>query len=169
MFGFKKEIKIDTSEDKIQKLLTRNIEEIFVKETLEKKLKSGKQLRIKLGFDPTGPTTHIGRAITLRKMREFQDLGHKLVFLVGNFTAQIGDPSDKLEKRPTLSPDEIEKNLKDYIDIAGKIIDISKIEVVYNADWLSKLTFTEVAKLADSFTVAQMTNRRNFKDRLEKG
>lgn len=169
MFGLNREVKISTDEEKIQHLLTRNVDEVFVKESLYKKLKSGKQLRVKLGFDPTGSSVHIGRAITLRKLKEFQDLGHKVVFLVGNFTAQIGDPSDKLSKRPMLNKEEVERNLKNYIKIVGKIIDISKIEVVYNADWLSKLTFEEIANLADSFTVAQMTNRRNFKTRLDSG
>lgn len=167
MFNFNK--KVNTDEAKIDRLLTKNVEEIFVKESLKKKLLSGKRLTIKLGFDPTGAKIHIGRAIILRKLREFQDLGHNIVFIVGNFTAQIGDPSDKLEKRPMLSARDIAKNLADYKNQIGKILDLKKVAFKYNADWLGKLGFQEIAELAESFSVSQMTSRRNFKDRLEKG
>jgi len=102
-------MKIDTDPKKIQSLLERGVEDIFIKEELEKKLKSGQQLIVKLGFDPTGPKIHIGRAVVLRKLKAFQDLGHQVVFIVGDFTAQVGDPSDKLEKRPMLSKADIEK------------------------------------------------------------
>ncbi len=155
--------------EKISELLNRGVEEIIVKKTLEEKLLSGKKLRIKFGIDPTGPKIHIGRAIPLKKLRQFQDLGHHIVLIVGDFTAQIGDASDKLEKRPTLSVEDIEKNLKDYEKHLGKIIDISKAEIVYNSVWLSKLTLKEVTELADSFSVLQMSSRRNFKTRLENG
>ncbi|NCS98706.1 tyrosine--tRNA ligase [Candidatus Parcubacteria bacterium] len=161
--------KIDTDPEKINKILTRNIEDIFVLESFKKKLESGKQLRIKLGFDPTGSNIHIGRATVLRKLREFQDLGHKIVFIVGDFTARVGDPSDKLEKRPMLDSKKIKENLRDYKRQVGKIIDLSKTEFVYNSKWLSKLDFNEIAELAESFTVSQMISRRNFKDRLDKG
>jgi len=171
MFGFgnKKNVPVSTDAEKISHLLTHNVEEIFVKEELEKKLKSGKCLRVKLGFDPTSTKIHIGRAITLWKLKEFQDLGHQIIFLVGNFTAQIGDASDKLEKRPMLTKESVSENLKDYLNQAGKILDISKVEVVYNADWLEKLNFKEIVGLAESFSVNQMLSRRNFKDRYDKG
>lgn len=171
MFGFgeKKNVSVSTDPEKISHLLTHNVEEIFVKEELEKKLKSGKCLRVKLGFDPTSTKIHIGRAITLWKLKEFQDLGHQIIFLVGNFTAQIGDASDKLEKRPMLTKESVNENLKDYLNQAGKILDISKVEVVYNADWLEKLNFKEIVGLAESFSVNQMLSRRNFKDRYDKG
>ena len=139
------------------------------KESLEKKLKSGKVLRIKLGIDPTGPNIHIGRAITLRKLRKFQDLGHKAVLIIGDFTAQIGDASDKLSKRPMLSKKEIKNNLKNYKKQIGKIIDLRKAEFKFNSKWLSKLKFNEVAELAEVFSVQQMSSRRNFKERLDKG
>lgn len=168
MFGFGKG-SVDTDPEKIEKLLTRNVEEIFVKESLRKKLLSGQKLNIKLGFDPTGDKIHIGRAIVLRKLREFQDLGHQVIFLVGDFTARIGDPSDKLSKRPMLSQSQILENLKDYKNQVGKIIDLSKAKFVFNSEWLSKLKFDEIADLAESFTVSQMISRRNFSDRLEKG
>jgi tyrosyl-tRNA synthetase len=168
MFGLKKDSKISTDKEKIRQLLSRGVEDVFVKEDLEKDLLSGKQLRVKLGFDPTGPNIHIGRAIVLRKLREFQDLGHKIIFLVGNFTAKIGDPSDKLDKRPMIDDKKIEENLRDYKKQVGKIIDLNKAEFVYNADWLSKLGFKEIAELAESFSVSQMINRRNFKERLDR-
>jgi len=161
--------KIDTNPDKINNILSRNIEDVFIVDSLRKKLESGKQLRIKLGFDPTGSNIHIGRAVVLRKIREFQKLGHKVVFIVGDFTAKIGDPSDKLEKRPMLDNKKIKENLKDYKRQVGKIIDLSKSEFVYNSKWLSKLDFNEIAELAESFTVGQMTSRRNFKERLDNG
>jgi tyrosyl-tRNA synthetase len=157
------------TDERIKDVLTRAVEDVFVKESLETKLKSGKPLRVKLGFDPTGANIHIGRAIVLRKLKAFQDLGHHIIFLIGNFTALIGDPSDKLEKRPMLTAEKVEENLKEYKAQVGKILDIDKCEFVYNGDWLSKLTFAEIINLAESFSVQQMMNRRNFKDRLEKG
>lgn len=161
--------KIITDEKKIEELLTRGVEDIIVKDDLKNALLSGKQLRVKLGIDPTGGKIHIGRAIPLRKLREFQKLGHQVVLIVGDFTAQVGDASDKTEKRPMLTRAQIDENLKDYKSQISKILDISKTEFVYNNDWLSKLTFGEVTKLADSFTVQQMLSRRNFKDRFDNG
>jgi tyrosyl-tRNA synthetase len=161
--------KVIIDETKIDELLSRGVEDIIVKEELKKQLLSGKVLRIKLGVDPTGPKIHLGRAIPLRKLREFQKLGHQVVFIVGDFTAQVGDASDKSEKRPMLTRAVIDENLKDYKSQISKILDLSKTEFVYNNDWLSKLTFDEVARLAECFSVQQMLARRNFKDRFEKG
>ncbi|MFA7216540.1 MAG: tyrosine--tRNA ligase [Candidatus Paceibacterota bacterium] len=168
MFGFSGKT-INTDLKKIEEILSRNIEEVFVLDSLKKRLLSGEKLRIKLGFDPTGSNIHIGRASILRKLKSFQDLGHQIIFIVGDFTAKIGDPSDKLEKRPTLSKEQILENLKNYKDQVGKIIDISKVEFLFNSEWLSKLGFEEVTQLAESFSVQQMLNRRNFKDRFDKG
>lgn len=161
--------KVITDKQKIDELLVRGVEEIFVKEELQKALLSGKQLRIKLGIDPTGPKIHLGRAIPLRKLREFQKLGHQVILIVGDFTAQVGDASDKSDKRPMLTRALIDENLRDYKSQISKILDISKTEFVYNSDWLSKLSFEEVTKLAECFSVQQMLARRNFKDRYEKG
>lgn len=161
--------KIITDEKKIEEILSRGIEEIFVKEDLKKELLSGRQLRIKLGIDPTGPKIHLGRAIPLRKLREFQKLGHQAVLVIGDFTAQIGDASDKTEKRPMLTRKDIDENIKDYKNQIGKIIDIKKTEFVYNNDWLSKLSFADVVKMTDCFSVQQMLARRNFKERYENG
>ena len=166
---FSKTTAVLTDEEKVRDILTRGVEDVFIKESLEKKLLSGKRLRIKLGFDPTGPYVHIGRAIILRKLRAFQELGHTVVFIVGDFTAKIGDPSDKLEKRPMLTDEQIAKNLKTYKQQIGSIIDLSKAEFRYNSEWLSKLHFNEIAELAESFSVQQMSNRRNFKERIDRG
>jgi len=167
MFNWGNKVIVD--QKKIDHLLTKNVEDVFVLESLKKRLNSGKQLTIKLGFDPTGSKIHLGRAVTLHKLKEFQDLGHKIVFVIGNFTAQIGDPSDKLEKRPMLDKKEVQKNLRDYKNQIGTILDLKKVEFRKNGDWLSKLTFSEITQLAESFTVSQMTSRRNFKERLDKG
>ena len=161
--------KVIIDEDKIDELLSRGVEDIIVKEELKKALMSGRQLRVKLGVDPTGPKIHLGRAIPLRKLREFQKLGHQVIFIVGDFTAQVGDASDKSEKRPMLTRAAIDENLKDYKSQISKILDLSKTEFVYNSDWLSKLSFEEVTKLAECFTVQQMLARRNFKDRFDAG
>lgn len=161
--------KVITDEKKIDDLLARGVEDIIVKEELKALLMSGKQLRVKFGIDPTGARIHIGRAIPIRKLREFQQLGHQVVLIVGDFTAQVGDASDKTEKRPMLTRAAIDENLKDYKSQISKILDISKTEFVYNNDWLSKLSFAEVTTLAECFSVQQMLARRNFKDRYDNG
>lgn len=168
MSFFNKKTKVQTDEKKTHELLTRGVEDVFVKESLIKKLKSGKQLRVKLGIDPTGSTIHIGRAVILWKLRAFQELGHQIVLIIGDFTAQIGDPSDKLEKRPMLSENTVRENLKNYKKIIDKIINVDITQFEYNSKWLSKLSFKEGCILADSFSVLQMSARRNFKERLDK-
>jgi tyrosyl-tRNA synthetase len=169
MFWSEKSQKIDTDEKKIDELLTRDAEEVFIKEHLKQALMSGKQLRIKLGIDPTGPAIHLGRAITLRKLKAFQDLGHKAVLIIGDFTAKIADPSDKLEKRPMLTDEDIKENLKDYLRQIEKIVDLSKTEVRYNSEWLSGMNAVQLGELLENFTVQQMTKRRNFAERIEGG
>jgi tyrosyl-tRNA synthetase len=157
--------------DEIEEVLVRGVEEIVVRERLEKLLLEGKPLRIKYGIDPTGPKIHIGRACTLWKLRAFQDLGHKVVLIIGTATAQIGDPSDKLSKRPMLEKTQVEENLKGYLAQIGKIVnmrDPELFETRQNGEWLANLTFGETAQLAESFSVQQMLARRNFKERWEK-
>jgi len=161
-------MKVTTDEKKIDEVLSRGVEDVFVKEHLKKQLLSGKVLRIKFGIDPTGPKIHLGRAVPLQKLKQLQDLGHKVVLIVGDFTATIGDPSDKLEKRPMLTEKQIKINMKDYAKQLGMIIDLKKTEFKYNSKWLRKLGFREISELAESFSVQQMSNRRNFKDRIEK-
>lgn len=125
-------------------------------------------MRVKFGIDPTGKKIHIGRAVALWKLREFQELGHKIVLIIGDFTAQVGDPSDKLEKRPFLSKEQVEKNMRNYLHQIGKILDIKKCEVRYNSEWLAKLNFRQTAELAESFSVNQMLRRRAFRERWQK-
>jgi tyrosyl-tRNA synthetase len=153
----------------VEELLARGVTEVIDRGHLKKELLSGKKLRIKLGIDPTGPKIHLGRAVVLRKLRAFQELGYHVVLIVGDFTALIGDPSDKLAKRPRLTPAQVRQNMRDYKKQLGKIIDLSKAEIKYNSAWLKKLTFAEVTELAESFSVQQMLARRNFKERYEKG
>lgn len=159
--------KVITDPIKIDRLLTRGVTEVIEREHLRQQLLSGKQLRVKLGFDPTGSKIHIGRAIVLRKLREFQNLGHKVIFIVGDFTAQVGDPSDKLEKRPTLATAQIKENLRTYKQQIGKIIDLRQADFKFNSSWIKKLTYAAGLELAKSFTTQQMLARRNFHERIK--
>jgi len=154
---------------KIKEILERGVEDVIVKEHLEEALKSGKKLRVKHGIDPTGPKIHLGRASTLRKLKAFQDLGHQIVLIIGDFTATIGDPSDKLSKRPALMKEQVKENMRDYAKQIGKILDMDKVELRYNSEWLEKLTLKDINELAECFSFQQMAARRNFKDRLDKG
>lgn len=151
----------------ISTLLDRGTVEVVVRKDLEKKLKSGKKLRVKLGIDPSGADLHIGHMVVIKKLQEFLEAGHHIMFLFGNFTGQIGDPTDKLNSRPEKSQEELEKNAKHYLEQVSKILDIDKVEVMWNADWLGKLTFADVIKLARVFTVPQMMERDMYKERLK--
>jgi len=130
---------------------------------------SGERLRIKLGIDPTSPDLHIGRAVPLLKLKDFQELGHQIVLIVGDFTAVIGDTSDKEAERPMLSQETIEKNKKTYFDQAGKILDLSKVEMRYNSEWLKPLNYRQIGEHADLFSVADFIARENIAKRLEAG
>ncbi len=158
---------IDTNPQKIKEVLSRGVEEIFEEKSLLEKLQSGKKLRIKHGIDPTGPRIHLGRAIQFWKLQAFQELGHQIVLIIGDFTAQIGDASDKQAMRKPLSPNEIKENMKDYKQQIGKILDMKKVELRYNSEWLKKLTIKDLLSLAMNFTAQQMIQRRNFKERWE--
>src|SRR6478735_4314379 len=160
---------VNTDDEAIHNVLTRAVVEIIVREELEKKLKSGRKLRVKLGIDPTGPQLHLGRSVTLHKMRQYQDLGHQVVLIIGDFTALVGDASDKDSSRPMLSREQIETNMATYKEQMGKILDLDKVEFRYNSEWLAPLNFNDVIKLASKFTVAQMIQRENFSDRWEAG
>lgn len=160
--------KVITDAERIRGLLTKNVEQAIEHDHLEAALRSGKRLRVKLGIDPTGTKIHIGRAVVLWKLREFQDLGHQVVLIIGDYTALIGDPSDKLDKRPTLTSKDIEKNLKTYLDQIGLILEMKKVEVRYNSEWLGKLKFEDILRLTDLFTASQMIERRNFKERFKR-
>ena len=157
------------NKEKIEELLTRGVVDLIVKKDLEEKLKSGKKLRIKYGVDPTGPKIHLGRASTMRKLKKFQELGHQIVLIVGDFTAQIGDASDKTNERPMLTYDDVKKNMENYLPQIGRIFDIEKAEVHYNSEWLGKLNYFDICKQADNFSVAQILDRENFSKRYKEG
>lgn len=158
---------IDTNLKKIKEILNRGVEQIIERKSLLKKLKSGKKLRIKLGIDPTGPKIHIGRAIQFWKLRAFQELGHQIVLIIGDFTAQIGDASDKQTMRKPLTEKEVKRNMKNYTKQIGKILDMKRVELHYNSKWLKELKIRDLLNLAMSFTAQQMIQRRNFKERWE--
>lgn len=128
----------------------------------------GRPLRVYCGYDPTKPDLHLGHTITMRKLAQFQELGHEVTFLIGNYTSLIGDPSDKDKLRPILSPEEVAFNSRTYADQVFRVLDRNKTTVRYNADWLSKLTFEELIRLCSNFTVQQFITRENFKLRWEK-
>ncbi|MFQ5722840.1 MAG: tyrosine--tRNA ligase [Candidatus Aminicenantales bacterium] len=154
--------------DKIDEVLTRRVDKIYPsKEALEKILRSGKKIKLYLGIDPTGGDLHLGHAVPLMKLQEFVKLGHHVIFLVGNFTALCGDPSGHEGARKRLTPAQITKNMATYKKQASKILDFSKTEMKYNADWLAKLSFAEIIKLASHFTVQQMIERSLFQRRLK--
>lgn len=162
-------MKANTDRQKIEKILARGVDEVIEIEHLKERLLEGKQLRVKLGIDPTSPNIHLGRAIILWKLREFQDLGHKAVFIVGDFTGQIGDTSDKESERPMLSKKEVKENLKTYLEQAYKILDRDNVETYYNSEWLSKIGFLEICRIADNFGLHEITARELIKKRLDGG
>lgn len=151
----------------ILKDITRGTTEIIGVESLEKKLKEGRPLRIKAGFDPTAPDIHLGHAVLLRKLRQFQDLGHDVYFLIGDFTAQIGDPTGKDQLRSRMSPRDIAENAKTYKKQVFKILDSKKTKVVFNSKWLNALSVEDFIGLTAFSTVAQMLARADFKKRFE--
>lgn len=169
MFWHKKAPSIKTDVKLIEELLSRGVAEIIDKEKLEASLHSGKALRVKLGIDPTSPNIHLGRAVVLWKLRAFQELGHQIIFIIGDFTGVIGDSSDKESERPMLSPEVISENMKDYFSQAGKILDMSKVEKHHNSKWLSKLNFKEINDLADKFSLSDFIARENIERRLSAG
>ncbi|MDI6820887.1 MAG: tyrosine--tRNA ligase [Patescibacteria group bacterium] len=154
---------------KIRELLNRGVEEIIDKSNLEAKLKRGKQLRIKLGIDPTSPNIHLGRSIPLLKLRDFQEMGHKVILIIGDFTGLIGDTSDKDSERPMLSKKTVKENLKTYIKQAAKIIDIDTAEIYHNSKWLNELSYMEIGRQADIFSLNEFISRENIRRRLDKG
>ena len=160
---------INTDPKKIEELLTRGVDEIIGGEDLRKKLESGKELRVKLGIDPTSPNIHLGRSVPLLKLRDFQELGHKVVFIIGDFTGVIGDTSDKESERPMLDEGVVKENMREYREQAGKIIDLEKCEIHYNSEWLAKLTYAEIGKQANAFSVAEFIARDNIRRRLDEG
>ena len=157
MNDFKKQLEI----------IKQGIDEIIGEDNLIEKLKSGKKLTIKVGFDPTAPDLHVGHTVILRKMRQFQDLGHKVIFLIGDFTGKIGDPSGKNKTRPPLTNDEIKANAKTYEDQVLKVLDPSKTIIDFNSRWGDKMSATDMIKLAAQSTVARMIERDDFSKRYK--
>src|SRR3954465_14103929 len=151
--------------------LTRNAVDVLPAGELEKKLATGRQLRVKLGIDVTSPDIHIGRGIPLQRMRAFQDEGHKAVLIIGDYTTRIGDPSGRSSERPILSDEEIDSNAQRYLDQAKVILrhDPDLLEVRYNGEWLSKLSYADVVRLGRIITVARMLERDDFTKRFKAG
>lgn len=147
--------------------LKRGTDEVLIESELKEKISSGKKLVVKAGFDPTAPDLHLGHTVLINKLKQFQDLGHDVVFLIGDFTGRIGDPTGKNTTRPPLSEQEVLDNAKTYKEQIFKILDPNKTRVVFNSEWLGKMTGQDLIKLAASYTVARMLERDDFKKRFE--
>jgi len=146
-------------------ILTRGVVDLHVKEELLARLKTGKPLKVKAGFDPTRPDLHLGHTVLMQKMRQFQELGHEVIFVVGDFTAQIGDPTGRSATRPVLTRAEIEEGARTYAEQAFKILDRETTRLVYNGTWLDQMSFADVVRLAGKYTLARMMERDDFKTR----
>lgn len=160
-----------TDTNQIETLLSRGVEHIYPKEDfLRSKLQSGEQITLYTGYDPTGPSLHIGHGITMLKLKQFQDLGHKVIMLIGDFTGMIGDPTDKNSARTQLTKDQVKENCKSYQQQAAHILDFdgdNPVEVRYNSEWLSNMTFADVVDLTSHFTVQRMFERDMFQQRIK--
>lgn len=155
--------------EKQLEILKKNAVDLVSESELLEKLKEKRPLRVKLGVDPSRPDLHLGHAVVLRKLKEFQDLGHHVILIIGDFTALIGDPSGRNSTRPMLSEEEVKKNAETYADQAFKILDREKTEIRFNSEWLGKMTFADVVNLAGKYTVARMLERDDFAKRLKEG
>lgn len=149
----------------IEKLLTRGVAEVVVREELEEKLRGDRQLRIKLGVDPTRPDIHLGHYVVFRKLREFQRLGHKVVIIIGDWTARIGDPSGRSVQRQMMTEEDVRFNAQTYLDQLSKVVDVEAAEVVWQSEWFGKFTLEDVIRLTAKYTVAQMLAREDFQTR----
>ncbi|MEZ4522876.1 MAG: tyrosine--tRNA ligase [Thermomicrobiales bacterium] len=160
---------IITDEDRIKRLLDVGTVTVDVRASMEKKLKSGRQLRVKMGFDPSAPDIHIGHAVGMRKLREFQELGHKVVIIVGDWTAQIGDPSGRSAQRRMLTAEEVKVNAQTYLDQFFMVVDEDpdKVEIAWQSAWFGSFDLADVLRLTSKFTVAQMLAREDFRTRFE--
>lgn len=150
-------------------IIRRGTQEILPEEDLVEKLKEGRALRIKAGFDPTAPDLHLGHTVLINKLRQFQDLGHEILFLIGDFTGMIGDPTGKSATRPPLTPEEVERNAQTYQDQIFKILDPDRTQVVFNSAWMSTMTSADLIQLAARQTVARMLERDDFSKRYREG
>ena len=150
-------------------LLSRGAEEIIKLEELESRLKLGRPLRVKVGFDPTAPDLHVGHTVVINKMRQFQDLGHQVIFLIGDFTGMIGDPSGKSATRKALSREEVKENARTYQEQIYKILDPEKTEIRFNSEWFGEQSASDMIRLASQYTVARILEREDFKNRYKSG
>ena len=158
------------NENETDELLSRGVDTIIGEDELREALTGKKRkLRIKFGVDPTRPDLHIGHSVVLRKLRQFQDLGHTVIFLIGDYTTKIGDPSGKSATRPMLSDADIQANLQTYLDQVDRFLNVKKAEIRYNSEWLGKLNFGDLIRLASNVSVAQTIERDDFKNRLASG
>ncbi len=148
-------------------IIRRGCDELLIKSELKDRLKSGRPLRIKAGFDPTAPDLHLGHTVLINKLKQFQDLGHHILFLIGDFTGMIGDPTGKNATRPPLTREEVEKNAETYTDQVFKILDRDKTEVVFNSSWMGRMYAADMVRLAATHTVARMLERDDFSKRYK--
>jgi tyrosyl-tRNA synthetase len=148
------------------KIISQGTAQLVPLEDLKKKLALNRPLKIKLGADPTAPDLHLGHAVVLSKLRQFQDLGHEVIFLIGDYTARIGDPSGRSKTRPPLTPEDIQRNMQTYFEQVKKILDPKKLTICYNSDWLEKLSGYDWVKLCGKATVAQIIEREDFAQRI---
>ena len=147
--------------------LTRGAAQIISEAELAEKLSANRPLRVKLGVDPTSADIHLGHTVVLRKLRDFQELGHQAILIIGDFTALIGDPSGRSVTRPTITRDEVERNAKTYREQAFKILDRKRTEIVFNGSWLGKLSFEDVIRLNSEVTLQQLLQREDFRARMK--
>lgn len=152
-----------------QELLSRGVAKLIPAKLAEDKLKSGKKIRLYMGIDPTGARLHVGHSVPLRKLKQFSEAGHEVIFLIGSFTATIGDPTGKDTMREPLTVEQVKDNFRDYKRQAEKILDFSKVKIAYNHEWLETLKFEDIIKLASNFTVQQMLERDMFEKRMNEG
>src|SRR5215210_4846483 len=160
---------MDVSPESALDILKRGAAQITHEPELLAKLKLGRPLNVKLGVDPTAPDIHLGFTVALQKLRQFQDLGHRAVLIIGDFTAMIGDPSGRSVTRPQLTHGQVMQNAKSFQGQAFKILDPSRTKTVFNGEWLEVMHFEEVIKLTSRVTLQQMLQREDFKNRVEKG
>ncbi len=172
-----KEIELTTEQEKLVdeqvEALMRGVVEVVPEEAfrkkIEKSVRTGKPLNIKLGMDPSAPDVHIGHTVVLQKLRQFQEYGHHIQLLIGDFTGKVGDPTGKSETRKVLTDEQVKQNAQTYVEQYGKVLNMEKTEVLYNSHWLGELKFDEVLKLAGQMTVARMLEREDFSKRYKSG
>jgi len=161
-------MKVKKDSTKIKKLLEdERVDEIIIKEDLKRKLKQDKPLRVKFGVDPTFNTLHLGHTVSLFKLKQFQELGHQVIFLIGDFTSRVGDPSGRVKSRPILTKEEIKENMRSYKKQAAKILDINKVEVRYNSEWWEDMNLSNFLNLLRKVTYNQVIKRADFQERIE--